>query len=159
MSCSHKRTRTTLRPCAAPRRAPHPDLTATRNAALNTTQALLTLARTHGMEIVVVLPPYHARYLALIRDAGRAAEFTAWKAALKSLVADARAQGSRVRLIDAATSHAYANEPVPARGDHTTQMQYYWESGHFKKALGDLLIGDIVRANNPGAANFPPATD
>jgi hypothetical protein len=31
-------------------------------------------------------------------------------------------------------------EEIPAPGDRTTRMTYYWEGGHFKKALGDRMI-------------------
>lgn len=141
------------------RRGAHPDLRPDRNFALGIAQTILAIAGTRQIEVVVLVLPYHARYLDLIRDTGRAAEFAAWKRALRSLVADAHAQGGQVRLLDAATRHRYAMEPVPPRGDRTTEMQFYWESGHFKKALGDLLINDMFLPAGQAGGHFPVTPD
>lgn len=37
---------------------------------------------------------------------------------------------------------------LAARGDRRTQLQYYWEAGHFKKALGNRMIARMLGEEN-----------
>ena len=40
---------------------------------------------------------------------------------------------------------------MPAPSDTTTEMRWYWEAGHFKKALGDALLAQMFDASGSGA--------
>ena len=35
-------------------------------------------------------------------------------------------------------------EAIPSAGDRRTHLRYYWESGHFKKELGDRAMARIL---------------
>jgi hypothetical protein len=35
-------------------------------------------------------------------------------------------------------------EAIPAKGDRQTRLTNYWEAGHFKKELGDLVIDRLL---------------
>ncbi|MBF0220187.1 MAG: hypothetical protein HQL49_11780, partial [Gammaproteobacteria bacterium] len=35
------------------------------------------------------------------------------------------------------------SEPVPAAGDKESEMRWHWESSHYKKELGDLVLDRI----------------
>jgi hypothetical protein len=39
---------------------------------------------------------------------------------------------------------------VPQPGDTRTELQWYWEAGHFKKSLGDLLLANMLDAQLDG---------
>ena len=48
------------------------------------------------------------------------------------------------RLLDFSLRHPWTAEPIPAPGDRATVPLHYWESGHFKAALGDRMIRRIA---------------
>jgi hypothetical protein len=35
-------------------------------------------------------------------------------------------------------------EGIPEKGDRTIHLAHYWEAGHFKKELGDLIIDRLL---------------
>jgi hypothetical protein len=37
----------------------------------------------------------------------------------------------------------FSTEAVPAPGDKKSATRWYWESGHFKSSLGDLILARI----------------
>ena len=39
-------------------------------------------------------------------------------------------------------------EAIPAKGDRKTQLTHYWEAGHFKKELGNLVIDRLLGKQN-----------
>jgi hypothetical protein len=45
---------------------------------------------------------------------------------------------------------AYAIEPVPAPGDRGAEVRWYWESGHFKSALGHAMLERMQGGGDPG---------
>jgi hypothetical protein len=49
-----------------------------------------------------------------------------------------------VELWDFTGFSPYTGESVPPRGDTGTELRWYWEAGHFKKSLGDLLLADML---------------
>ncbi len=95
--------------------------------------ATIAQAQSAGVPLVLVLPPYHASYLDLIDQAGRAGEFTAWKAAVKGA-----AQAGGARLLDFSLRHPFTTEAIPAPGDRKTTPLYYWESCNCPGCRGKL---------------------
>jgi len=48
-------------------------------------------------------------------------------------------------------------EPFPSLNDKTTQMQWYWESSHYKKETGDLVLDTLLnykQADRKAPAKF-----
>lgn len=105
--------------------------------------ATIAQARSAGVPVVLMLPPYHASYLDLIDATGRADEFGAWKVAVA-----AEANMAGVTLLDFSQRHFFTTEAIPARGDRRTTPRYYWESGHFKTTLGDEIIRRLAGEND-----------
>src|SRR4051794_35563137 len=60
------------------------------------------------------------------------------------------------RLIDFSGYNEFTTEPVPSDGDRGAQMQWYWESGHYKSALGDHILATIfgVEQHSPAEWRF-----
>jgi len=46
-------------------------------------------------------------------------------------------------LWDFSGYNSLTTEDVPPDGDSETQMKWYWESSHYKKELGDLVLDRI----------------
>jgi len=67
------------------------------------------------------------------------------------LVADeALPQGNKaIFLWDFSQFNDYTEEAIPAKGDRQAKMRWYWEAGHFKKELGDLVLNRIF--GRPGS--------
>ncbi|HET7061437.1 MAG TPA: hypothetical protein VFI43_04590 [Nitrosospira sp.] len=107
--------------------------------------AILDLAAESGTEANLIIYPYHAQILALFEETGLANAFEEWKMALISEVSAARARhpDARITLFDFSGYGPYNCERIPEHGDHVTSTQWYWEAGHFKKQLGDILLKSV----------------
>lgn len=105
------------------------------------------IAAGHGGKpaIRLVIYPYHAHTLVLFQQAGLWPAFEAWKRELARLVDNASA-GVDVELWDFSSFSPYADEKVPPPGDKASELRWYWEAGHFKKALGDALLARVFGA-------------
>ena len=98
--------------------------------------------------------PYHAEYYLLFDQLGIWGEFDGWKRQLASTVADAnRAAGAgpKARLWDFATVSPLTTLSVEDTAERGA-AKWYWEAGHFKQALGDEVLTEILE---PGTASTP----
>lgn len=110
--------------------------------ALDNLHQVLRLCRQHGIALQLVIYPYHAHLLEIIRITGHWPAFEAWKRAVVHIVAEeARtAGGESIPLWDFSGFNELASEAVPPKSDRQTKMRWYWEAGHFKRELGDLIL-------------------
>lgn len=116
-------------------------------------KALVTELAAAGVETKLVVYPYHAQFMALMDEAGLGPQFTNWKRQVLQLVAQLRQAypQARLSLTDFSGYGMYQCEPVPPAGDRVSITQWYWEGGHFKKALGDLMLARLFGgAGEPG---------
>jgi hypothetical protein len=111
---------------------------------------IISAAHDRNTAVRLVIYPYHAQTLVLFHQAGLWPAFEAWKRELVKLVESAPA-GTDVELWDFSSFVPYADEKVPGPGDTTSELRWYWEAGHFKKSLGDILLARIfgIRGKNP----------
>ncbi|HRH80785.1 MAG TPA: hypothetical protein PLW81_07055 [Thiobacillaceae bacterium] len=118
-------------------------------------RAILDNARAHGIQVWVVIYPYHAHLLEIFRIAGLWPLFEDWKRELTHLVA-LSGRGHAV-LWDFSGHHVYAREAVPVPADRATEVRWYWEAGHFKKELGHIVLRSILEPGQqgPGAILTP----
>lgn len=100
--------------------------------------------------IRLVIYPYHANTLVLFHQSGLWPAFEAWKRELVKLVNNAPADAD-VELWDFSGFLPYADERVPEPADRTTELRWYWEAGHFKKSLGDVLLARMFGASGEDA--------
>ena len=106
---------------------------------------MLDYCRAHGVRPILVIPPYHADLLEMFDKAGLWDRFEAWKIGLVKLVygsLDSREVTGQ--LWDFSGYDRYSTEPVPEKGDRHTTVNWFWEPGHFKRALGDLLLKRVL---------------
>jgi len=136
------------------------DASGTTSADLIALRRILAICRRNGIALTLVIYPIHAHLLEIIRATDHWPAFEDWKRALVRAVADeARdAGGTSVPVVDFSGFHRYATEPVPARGDLRSTMRWYWEPGHFKRELGDLMI-DRILATPDAPQDFGVALD
>jgi hypothetical protein len=122
--------------------------TGTRPApAFDAVDNIIALARARGITLRLVLYPYHVHTLMLFQLTGLWPAYEDWKRELVRRV-DAARGTMDVELWDFTGFSPYTAEQVPRPGDTRTELQWYWEAGHFKKSLGDLLVGNVFDAQN-----------
>jgi len=104
---------------------------------------IVHFAREQGIDLRLFISPSHARQWEFIRVIGLWPEFEQWKRELVAILEeDARTHPghSPFPLWDFSGYNAITCEPVPPLGDVTTRMVWYWESSHYTKDLGDLVL-------------------
>lgn len=106
---------------------------------------LLAMAATQA-DVKLVIYPYHAQMLAMFEVAGLWPLFEEWKAQLVQEIGAVRARypDARISLTDFSGYGAYNCEPIPAANERGTATRWYWEAGHFKKALGDIVLRRVM---------------
>lgn len=114
---------------------------------------LLDAAVGQGAVVELVIYPYHAQLMAMLEQTGLWPVFEQWKLRLLREVARVRQTHAqaRITLWDFSGYGPLQCEHIPARGD-LTATTWYWESGHFKATLGDLMLSRIFG----GADQTPP---
>ena len=112
----------------------------------------LAVAKRHRIDVKFVIYPYHAHILEMFREAGLQPAFEAWKDELVRVIEPGNPADARTcTLWDFSGYHRYAREAVPRVGDKHATVRWYWESGHFKHELGDLML---IRMFGTGDASF-----
>ncbi len=105
---------------------------------------IMVLAARHKIRLILYIHPYHADYLEMLHRVGLWPSFDAWKRALVRVVdSENRLLSADMPLYDFAEYDRFTTEPVPPPGDRHTKMQWYWESAHYKSALGDRILARI----------------
>lgn len=117
--------------------------------------ALLSDAAASKTEVQLVIYPYHAQILAMFEEAGLWPLFEQWKGMLVEEIARVQSQnpGAKLTVWDFSGFSDIQCEQVPAAGDYSSATMWYWEAGHFKSALGDLILARVL--GSAGASSLP----
>jgi len=109
-------------------------------------RAMLDTAALRGIEVTLVIYPYHAQILAMLEEVGLSVMFDEWKRHITEEVAAAseRRPSARTVLADLSGYGVYQCEAIPMRDDRSTETRWYWEAGHFKKELGDVMLSMML---------------
>lgn len=82
--------------------------------------------------------------------------FNDWRERLvKSAHAQAAESGADIRVWDFSGFTPHHCEAVPPPDDRKTQLKWYWEGGHFKKELGDLVLDQLFAPDAAALATLP----
>jgi hypothetical protein len=100
------------------------------------------------IQLIVIIYPYHAHLLETINLTGLWPVFESWKRGLIEILAKINDQS--IQLWDFSGYHSYATEAVPEPRDEIGIVKWYWEAGHFKKELGDLMLERIFVTDRNG---------
>jgi hypothetical protein len=104
-------------------------------------QAMLDLARQHNIKVILMISPVH------FEPSQKPKEFEAeWKKHIVEVVRSnaARYGAKPYPLWDFDYPNSITLEPVPAHGDTKTQMKWFWDPGHYKTELGDIILARIL---------------
>jgi hypothetical protein len=123
-------------------------------ATFRAVQGLLDAAHASGCTPVIIIYPYHATVLDLLRAQGLWPSFEEFKRALVR-VTWARYPGTRIVDFSGYTATATEVRPLAQPG---LAMQWYWEPGHFRTSLGDLMIERLYGTGNNFGHELRPDT-
>lgn len=110
--------------------------------------AILARGTAAGSLIHLVIYPYHAQIRLLMERMEMGDLFAEWKRQIYRLAERHAAQGTNIEVWDFSGISSETLETIPAPGDRTTHLDYYWEAGHFKKELGERIIARLMGSEN-----------
>lgn len=119
---------------------------------------ILKNAASINSEVIVVIYPYHAQILALFEQLGFLPVFNQWKAEiLNEMESISPLASGNISLLDFSGFAEQQCERIPAKGDLLSSTKWYWEAGHFKNALGDIVIKNslTLSADTPHSSSIP----
>lgn len=113
-------------------------------------KAVIRLCKDHDIALHLVMYPYHAHMLETLRITGHWASFEAWKRMIVGVVDAAveQHQGLEIALWDFSGFNPLTTEDIPQRQDKKGGMRWYWEAGHFKSELGNLVLDRVFGRGN-----------
>lgn len=118
-------------------------------------RAMLDRMARERTEVHLVIYPYHAQLMEMFEEVGLQGALDEWRRLLVREADRARARndGARITVWDFSGYGPEQCERIPAAGDRRSTTRWYWEGGHFKSTLGELMLQRMVgKAEAPGAA-------
>ena len=105
----------------------------------------LATAYQRTLDVRLFISPSHARNWEVIAAAGLWSKFEEWKRLLIAIneTEAAKAGKPEYPIWDFSGYNSITTEQVPLKGDTTTLMRWYWESSHYKKETGDLVLDRV----------------
>lgn len=127
------------------------DASGATSPALDDLRRVIKLCRQHGINLRLVIYPYHAHLLEIIQLTGHGKIFENWKRAVVHVAhTESISAGlAPIPLWDFSLFNEYTQSSVPAKGDKKTINKWYWEAGHFKRELGDRILEQILSEGSP----------
>jgi len=106
---------------------------------------ILKICYLKNINLKIITSPVHARFLEVISTKGLWQTYNAW---LRNLVSINDEMASDLNMsqfpIWSFGYNKYTTESLPLLEDKRTEMLWYWETTHFKKELGDLILDHIL---------------
>lgn len=102
--------------------------------------------REKNIKLSLFISPIHARQIEAMRVLNIFPEFQQWKRDLvKILAEDAAANANKqpIFLWDFSGYNSITTEKIPPAGSKQ-EMKWYWESSHYKKELGDIVLDTML---------------
>lgn len=130
----------------------------TTSVELDQLRRLIALCRSSGINLLLYIHPYHAHIMEGYRMSGLWESFEEWKRAVVKIVAEDAAEHSArhpLELWDFSGYNEITTERIPTDSKRVQPMQWYWDPGHYKREVGELiltrLLGSGVREQSRSA--------
>lgn len=107
-------------------------------------ERILAAAAKRNVEVTLFVTPSYVDDYLLFREAGLQADYDKWKRGLVALVDAARLRGVKVTLWDFSGVNERSTEALSGPGG--PPLTWFWESQHFKPALGEEIIAALTGA-------------
>lgn len=106
--------------------------------------AIVSHAADGGSMTYLIIYPYHAEIRMMIERLGLGDLFADWKRIIVGIAEKNSDRDGKVQVWDFSGIAPETLEAIPVKGDRKTHLAYYWEAGHFKKELGELVIERLL---------------
>jgi hypothetical protein len=116
-------------------------------------EALLRTAHRHEVDLRLFFSPTHARHDALLFDMGLIDDYIRWKRFVVETMERVAAEygDAPYKVWDFSDATGITTEELPALDDADSRMHWHWESSHYTRALGDLILRHVL-GNHDSAA-------
>jgi len=115
---------------------------------------IVDFCRDHEIDLRILITPSHVHQMQIAAATGGWEAMERGKRELVKLLAEDAAAHPGAKpfpLFDFSGYSAVTTEPLPAEGTRA-EMEYYWDSSHFKENVGDLVLDRIFDVQRPGRA-------
>ncbi len=129
----------------------------TEKAQWNAFKEILKIAQINNIKVTLFISPSHARLWESLDVAQGWGVFDEFRRKLVDTNEQVARNNSKKPFTfwDFSGYHAFTTEPVPPKGDTTTQMKWHLESSHYRKELGDIMLDRIFGTNYYGGQDYP----
>lgn len=109
------------------------------------------------IRLTVMIGPAH---VTLLERFDRSGYWNAWIAGQRNLLALADSQNANhpdappITVWDFNSISHYTTESLPPLNDTLTRMQWFWDPGHFKKELGDVMLQRVFSTSHKDTDHF-----
>lgn len=105
-------------------------------------RAIFDITAQSNGAINLIIYPYHSQILVLFEETGLWPMFEKWKRLLMNEISAAQKRHPHIsiKLYDFSGFSHFNCERIPSLDDLESTTYWYWEAGHFKKALGDVVL-------------------
>ncbi len=108
---------------------------------------MLRFARKNNIQVYLVISPIHISQLEKERaDSVTMIRVSEWKSSLMLINYEVAKEfhAQQYPLWDFAYPNSLTREEVPAEGDTTSRMQWFADGGHYRAALGDVVLRKVL---------------
>ena len=105
-------------------------------------EVFLDMAAARQIRVYLFVNPFHESYWNLIRTKGHMHLRVEWMQALERLVR--QYSDEPIRLWDFSGKSPFIREPIPAAGQQSALLEWFWEPSFYRRQLGDLLVDAIL---------------
>jgi hypothetical protein len=106
--------------------------------------SIIAYARSHDVRLTLVISPHHADAMEIYWRLGLWPRLEQLKTELAAMAAT---KDGTVTLWDFMDYSSFTTEGVPAVGDRQRPTCWFWEPTHYKKQLGEVMIGRMLGAD------------
>jgi hypothetical protein len=113
---------------------------------------IVAFCRAHDIDLRIVITPAHAHQMEIIAASGDYVELEKRKLDLVRLVDEENArrpEQAPTPIFDFSGYSSITEETPPAPGSRA-ELQYYWDSSHFKQIVGDYVLDRVYGTSGSG---------
>ncbi len=112
------------------------------SAELKAIEEILAYCQQEKIELYVFTHPYHVDVLEIIDETSHGTALERWKRELVKMCLK-----YNVPFWDFALVNDWTTEQPPEPKDKKTVMKWYWESGHYRSELGELMVREMLASH------------
>ena len=116
----------------------------TQRSSFDDFKSILEICYKNDINLEIIFGPMHIRYFETFDYYFGLETYYKWKKNLVLLADEISKSHNRkpFKIIDFSVYHYFTSEMVPLKPE--IAMQYYWESSHYKKELGDIVLDRLL---------------